>query len=77
MEIIKLTSEDWEKYKNIRLEALRKDNIAFGTSYEEALNKKDEEWKATLEKPDRYLFFAKDKNEIVGLGCGIQGIDGG
>jgi len=67
MEIIKLVPKDWEKYKKIRLEALEKDSLAFGTSYEEALKKSDEEWETTLEKSDRYLFFAKFNDELVGM----------
>lgn len=72
MEIIKLSPEDWEKYKNIRLEALQKDGLAFGPSYEEEAKKKDEEWKATLEKDDSYLFFAEENGEIVGMAAAYQ-----
>lgn len=72
MEIIKLAPEDWEKYKKIRLEAFQKDSLAFGTSHEEGLKKKDEEWKATLKKDGRYLFFAKVDDEIVGMVAAYQ-----
>lgn len=72
MEIIRLAPKDWEKYKNIRLEALEKDSLAFGTSYEQASKKTDEEWKETLEKSDRYLFFAKVNDELVGMVAAYQ-----
>lgn len=35
MEIIKLPVSDWEKYKEIRLRALKEDPQAFGASFED------------------------------------------
>ncbi|PJA87494.1 MAG: hypothetical protein CO140_04065 [Candidatus Moranbacteria bacterium CG_4_9_14_3_um_filter_40_7] len=72
MEIVKLTPSKWEKYKNIRLEALKNDSLAFGTYHAEALKKTEAEWKATLAKPDSYLFFAKEDEELTGMAAAYQ-----
>ena len=47
MEIIigRLPEEEWEKYKEIRLEALKTDPIAFGSSYEEEINRPESHWR--------------------------------
>lgn len=67
MEIIKLDVSEWEKYKSLRLEALKNDSLAFGSAYEEAADKRDEKWQAPLQSPNNYLLFAKDKDDLVGM----------
>ena len=69
VEIVKLTSEDWAKYKSIRLRALKEEPTAFGTSYEEALRRSDDHWKESLAKDDNkntWHLFASYNGEIVG-----------
>lgn len=41
----RLPEEEWEKYKEIRLEALKNDAIAFGSSYEEEINRPESHWR--------------------------------
>ena len=41
----KLSEKEWEKYKEIRLEALKTDPIAFGSSYEEEINRPESHWR--------------------------------
>lgn len=39
-----LSSEDWEKFRDIRLEALQTDPLAFGSSYAEEKILTQSEW---------------------------------
>ncbi|MBI2011554.1 hypothetical protein HYS91_02180 [Candidatus Daviesbacteria bacterium] len=50
IEIIKLNPNRWEEYKELRLQALKENPEAFGSTYEEAADKPDKEWKSRLEK---------------------------
>jgi ribosomal protein S18 acetylase RimI-like enzyme len=72
MEILKLNPSDWEKYKDLRLEALQKDSAAFGSSYEESLKKADEEWKKKIENPKSYIFVARDGDNFFGMAAAYQ-----
>jgi ribosomal protein S18 acetylase RimI-like enzyme len=72
MEILKLNPSDWEKYKDLRLEALQKDGKAFGSSYEESAKKTDEEWKKGLENPKNYVFVARDGDNFFGMAAAYQ-----
>lgn len=44
----KIKEDEWQKYKKIRLEALKNDPQAFGSSYERENQKSDNEWKEKL-----------------------------
>lgn len=72
MNIRKLTPEDWEIYKMVRLEALQKDASAFGSSYDESTSRTDEEWKKKLERPNSFVFAAEDGGEYVGMAAAYQ-----
>jgi ribosomal protein S18 acetylase RimI-like enzyme len=72
MEIYKLTPADWEKYKELRLEALQKDDQAFGSSYEESAEKTDEEWRKKLENPKSHIFVACDGENYVGMAAAYE-----
>lgn len=72
MKIVKLTPADWKKFKKIRLEALKNDSLAFGTYYEEAVERSDDEWKEPLKKPRSYIFAAKEKDKLIGLVAAYQ-----
>lgn len=71
IEIVKLTPDQWKEYKALRLEALKEDPEAFGSTYEEDADKPDEEWKSRLEKAQKlknyWMFFAKLNGELVGM----------
>ncbi len=67
MKIYKLTPGDWEKFKEIRLDALKNDSEAFGSSFEEKVGKSDEEWRKTLEKPTNYIYAAAEGENICGM----------
>ena len=43
--IDRLPEDEWAKYKEIRLEALKNDPIAFGSSFEEEINRPESHWR--------------------------------
>lgn len=43
--IVKIPENKWQDYKDIRLEALKMDSIAFGSSFEEERNFNEDTWK--------------------------------
>jgi ribosomal protein S18 acetylase RimI-like enzyme len=72
MEIVKLPIIDWEKYRALRLRALKEDPQAFGSSYANNVNSPPEEWKRRLKKAQEgnsgsYLLFARAQDKLVGM----------
>ena len=63
--ILKLKVSQWEEYRDLRLEALRKDSSAFGSSYQEERNRKENEWKEKLNARGVLLAY------VNGLAVGI------
>jgi ribosomal protein S18 acetylase RimI-like enzyme len=72
MEIYKLSPTDWEKFKELRLEALKKNSEAFGSSYKESIKKPDEEWKEKLVDPKSHIFAARDGDDLIGIAAAYQ-----
>ncbi len=66
--IRKLTIEDWEVFKKIRLEALELEPQAFGDSYSVLSKKKDNYWKKELSKRKQVWYGAFDNDKLVGIG---------
>lgn len=58
-----LSEDEWLKYKEIRLEALKNDSIAFGSSYEESKNRAESHWRTRT----KGAVFAFDGQKVVGL----------
>ncbi len=58
-----LPENEWERYKEIRLEALKNDSIAFGSSYEEEINRPEAHWKIRT----KGAVFAFDGQQVIGL----------
>lgn len=71
MEIIKLSIEDWQEYKKLRLRALKEDPQAFGASYKKNVKYPVKEWKRRLENALRgesnWLLFAKENDKLIGM----------
>lgn len=63
IKIIKLPSESWEDYKNLKLEALNKEPTAFSSSYEESAQYSDDYWQKKLVN----IIFAEIDGELVGM----------
>lgn len=61
--IKKLPANSWQQYKNIRLQALQADPIAFGETYEQALTQTEEDWRRRIAP----MWFALAEHEVVGM----------
>ncbi|GMA87797.1 hypothetical protein GCM10025868_30470 [Angustibacter aerolatus] len=46
--IQRLVPDDWQQARRLRLESLRQDGLAFGTSYEAALAHEEQQWRERL-----------------------------
>ena len=71
---IKITSipiEDWQKYRDLRLEALKDAPTAFSSSFEDESPTPDEKWqnrlKDALEEKTDFILFAKSGDKLVGM----------
>lgn len=68
MEIRLLHSlEDAEKYRNIRLEALKTTPEAYASSYEEEIDLTIEEIKSKFHEQDTYTYGGFDGEELIGI----------
>jgi len=71
MVIRALESQEWEMYRDLRLEALRLEPDAFGSRYEDFVDRPGEYWIGRLEEaeshPERALLFALDAHQAVGM----------
>lgn len=61
--------EDWERYRTIRLEALRTDPDAFGSTFQREESRSEHDWRTRLEASDARTFVAIDDadSSFVGL----------
>jgi ribosomal protein S18 acetylase RimI-like enzyme len=71
IQVVKLAPEDWQLYRQIRLEALQAEPQAFVTSYDEALRRPDTHWRERLAEAQAgeksWLLFAKVNDQIAGM----------
>lgn len=71
IQIITLQKERWRDYKEIRLEALREEPHAFGTSFSDAEQRPDFYWieriEESLEGKTDYMLFAECDGRLVGI----------
>lgn len=71
MEITKLSTEEWQKYKELRLRALKEDPQAFGASYKTNFEYPEKEWKRRLENASKgktnWLLFAREGIKLAGM----------
>ena len=63
IEIKQLPPERWQDYQKLRLEALKADPIAFGSSYEEEISRPEEFWRNRIGN----MLFAVENNRPVGM----------
>ena len=65
MIVIKKLEEDrWKEYRDLRLEALKREPTAFGSSYDEEKNITEEQWrKRTIGN----AFFALSNDKLIGM----------
>ncbi len=67
MQIRKITIEDWETLRSIRLEALGRSPEAFSSKYADAVRITEEEWKKQLAGLNNSFFMAYDGEQPVGM----------
>ncbi len=71
IEIVQLPVEEWQIYRQIRLEALRDAPQAFGSTYQEQSVKPDAYWQSRLEEAakgeNRWLLFAHTGAQPIGM----------
>ena len=71
IKIISLKPDNWKKYRNLRLKALKEEPQAFGSTYEDNNKHPDEYWQQRLEdtltKKTQWLVFAKLNGILVGM----------
>lgn len=74
IDIIQLSPDNWQQYRELRLEALKSDQEAFGLLYEEAVDFPKEKWIEPLieaeETKDKWIYFARLNNKLVGMTSG-------
>ena len=71
VEIIKLSPDRWEEYRDLRLRSLKEDPEAFGILYEDAVKEDEIFWRKLLEiaekEIDHWKFFAELNGKLVGI----------
>jgi len=69
--IAQLPVKDWQKFKEIRLEALKTNPTAFSNTYEDIAKYPDEKWqkqmKQSEKKDENYFLFAFDGDKVIGM----------
>lgn len=63
IEVTKLPTDQWKKYRAIRLAALKADPQAFGSSYEEEIDLPEADWHSRINA----MWFAIVDGQVVGL----------
>ena len=74
VKIITLDPGRWEEYRALRLQALRQDPAAFGTSYEEDVDQPEVHWRDRLELAQRKIEHITLFAEIEGALMGMLGV---
>ena len=63
IQIRKLSPDKWKEYRNLRLEALKKDPSSFGSSYDKEKKLSPSEWKRKIEN----ALFALSGDKPIGM----------
>jgi ribosomal protein S18 acetylase RimI-like enzyme len=70
MTIRRLTTEDFETYRRVRLAALREAPGAFGSTFAGESRLTEADWVRRLANEMRAVFVAEDDGEVLGLAAG-------
>lgn len=68
-EIVRLTPDDWQELKSIRLRAVQAEPAAFGRTLEEESAKSEEVWRKQLAESSYYV--ARVDGQTVGMVCWV------
>lgn len=63
IEIKALPARKWKEYRDLRLEALKKDPTSFGMAYEDEICYDEKCWKGKIKN----VFFAIDNDKLIGM----------
>jgi len=66
--IVRATSEDWMKYKAIRLETIKNEPDAFPNIYEKLLAYTEKDWRKILEDENTTFFMSLSNSNPIGVG---------
>jgi GNAT superfamily N-acetyltransferase len=71
IQIIQLSPQEWQRYREIRLEALRAEPQAFGSTYADSEQRPAAYWQERLADAQRgvdsWLLFAQEGEHLVGM----------
>jgi ribosomal protein S18 acetylase RimI-like enzyme len=71
VEIAKLSVDEWQAYRQLRLEALQDSPQAYGSTYQEQANRPDSFWQNRLIQAEigdtDWLLFARYRQQLVGM----------
>ena len=71
IKIIQLSSKQWQRYREIRLESLREEPQAFGSSYVDMEQRPPAYWQGRLTEAARaeksWLLFAQEGEQLIGM----------
>jgi len=65
MQVIQITQDRWQEYRELRLKALMDNPLAFDSSPKEEGQLSDEEWKEKLHEPNDFKVFVEDNGRLV------------
>jgi GNAT superfamily N-acetyltransferase len=68
--------DDWQRWRDLRLRALRDTPDAFGSTYEREAAFDEAVWRGRLEDPGSVSAIALDGDESVAMGAGFQDVPG-
>ena len=68
IEVKTLNEDRWREYRDLRLESLKKEPLAYGSSYEETKDDTEDEWKDRIKN----VLFALDQDKPVGMIVYVQ-----
>ncbi len=66
IKIVKLSPGDWEKYRDLRLEALKEEPLSYLATFDEKKNDPPEKWQESLSGKG-ILLFAKTDDRLIGM----------
>ncbi|MBN1151534.1 GNAT family N-acetyltransferase [candidate division WOR-3 bacterium] len=76
--IRRIREEDWQIYRNIRLDAMKESPMAFSTTYQDAQKRDDRTWKeqvhSAVSGSERCTYLAFDGDKAIGV-ASIYGTD--
>lgn len=71
IDIVRLTGDEWQTYRDVRLAALEEAPSAFGSRLDDERRRTEAEWRDRLEH--RTQFVARDEDQVLGTaGCLIE-----